>query len=56
MGVRGGGKEGLRPVKISLMLSRSKTGDPQEKPPDHPEAEFDMSHWTLAGLETTAVR
>ena len=41
---------GVKPVKIiSLILSRqsldaAKTGDPQNKPPGHPQAELGLSH------------
>ena len=40
----------LRPVKIfthfepSHSLGGAKTGDPREKPPDHPQAELGLSH------------
>ena len=35
---------------------RAKMGDPQEKPPDHPQAELGLSQVTLARLEPTALR
>ena len=46
----GGGVVGVQPVKIiSLILSRqsldaAKTGDPQNKPPCHSQAELGLSH------------
>ena len=48
----------LRPEKIiSLILSRvngkwGETGDPREKPPDHPQAELGLSHmWPELGYK-----
>ena len=36
----------------SQLLSGAKTGDPQEKTPDHPQAELGLSHmWPELGLK-----
>ena len=40
----------------SQSLGGTKTGDPREKPTDHPQAELGLSHMTRARLEPTAVR
>ena len=36
--------------ELSQLLGRAKMGDPQEKPPDHPQAELGLSHmWPELG-------
>ena len=40
----------------SQSLDVAKTGDPQNKPPGHLQAELGLSHVTRARLEPTSVR
>ena len=42
--------------RLSQSLGGAKTGDPQEKPTDHSQADFGLSHVTQARLEHIAVR
>ena len=37
-------------------LHGAKTGDPSEKPPDHPQAELGLSHVTEGRLKPKVVR
>ena len=49
-------KEGaMFPSYLSCSVSLfylAKTGDPREKPPDHPQAELDSSHVSQAGTHS----
>ena len=42
--------------ELPVSLDGAKTGDPQEKTPDHPQAELGLTHVTQARLEPTVVR